>query len=376
MNKSNLNDIDDDSVSSFDLALVADQKMPSNDTTDKSNAKEYIADGAEIYVGHMFESIECAKQTITAFAGCAVHQSSTRNMKYVEYSCFQSGSYTKKTSDCVSDENKRKSKSIKCGCKFCVRLKLTKCGTYEVCTIVNTCNHELYTTEELQQLPQNQFIPESVQQKMLELHKLGVLSPSQIMTLTESEFSETAVTWTKRDVQNLLQAHTYRSHEAFEFIELLQQQKQRKKWEVEIQLNSETLRLEHIFWMSDKGKDCYRKFSDVTKRDATYKTNRFGLPLLLFCGVDNNGITFVIAGCLLSDEQFESYECALLNFRKLGYPAPSVIFTDGDAEFGRAIHRVWPEAIHLLCRFHIAQNITKNLAGILREDLSDFLSDF
>ena len=194
--------------------------------------------------------------------------------------------------------------------------------------------------------------------------------------MTESEFSETAVTWTKRDVQNLLQAHTYRSHEAFEFIELLQQQKQRKKWEVEIQLNSETLRLERIFWMSDKGKDCYCKFSDVIEGDATYKTNRFGLPLLLFCGVDNNGITFLIAGCLLSDEHFESYEWALLNFTKLGLPSPKVIFTDGDAEFARAIHMVWPESIHLLCRFHIAQNITKNLAGILREDLNDFLSEF
>ncbi len=72
-------------------------------------------------------------------------------------------------------------------------------------------------------------------------------------------------------------------------------------------MNSETLRLERIFWMSARGKDCYCRFSDVIEGDATYKTNHFGLPLLLFCGVDNNGITFVIAGCLLSDEQFESY---------------------------------------------------------------------
>jgi hypothetical protein len=91
----------------------------------------------------------------------------------------------------VSKENKRKSKSVKCGCKFCVRLKLTKCGSYEVYTIVNTHNHELYIPEELQQLPQNQFIPEAVQHKMLELRTLGVLNPSQIMALIESEFSET-----------------------------------------------------------------------------------------------------------------------------------------------------------------------------------------
>ena len=150
--------------------------------------------------------------------------------------------------------------------------------------MVNTHNHELYTSEELQQLPQNRFIPENVQQKILELHKLGLLNPSQIMALIESEFSETAVTWTKRDVQNLLQAHTSRSHEAFEFIELLQQQKQKNKWEVDIQLNAETLRLERIFWMSAKGKDCYCRFSDIIEGDATYKTNRFGLPLLLLWG--------------------------------------------------------------------------------------------
>jgi hypothetical protein len=72
--------------------------------------------------------------------------------------------------------------------------------------------------------------------------------------------------------------------------------------------------------MSSRGKDFYYRFSDVIEGDATYKTNQFGLPLLLFCGVDNNGITFVIA--------VESYEWAPKIFRKLEFPAPSVIFTD------------------------------------------------
>jgi hypothetical protein len=230
-----------------------------------NNAQEsqIVAVGGQLYAGLNFESIESAKQTITAFSGCPVRQSSTRNLKYVEFSCFRSGVYTKKTSNGISDENKRNSKSVKCGCKFCVRLKLTKCGSYEVYATVNTHNHDLYTPEELQQLPQNRFIPEAVQYKKLELHKLGVLNPSQIMVLIESEFSETTVTWTKRDVQNLFQAHANRSQEAFEFIELLQQQKQNNQWEVEIQLNSENLRLQHIFWMSARGRDYYCRFSDV-----------------------------------------------------------------------------------------------------------------
>lgn len=37
---------------------------------------------------------------------------------------------------------------------------------------------------------------------------------------------------------------------------------------------------------------------------------------------------------------------------------------------------VFPTTVHLLCRFHIAQNITRSLAGSLRKDLSKFLDDF
>jgi hypothetical protein len=127
------------------------------DEWNNNNAQEsqIVAVGGQLYAGLNFESIESAKQTITAFSGCPVRQSSTRNLKYVEFSCFRSGVYTKKTSNVISDENKRNSKSVKCGCKFCVRLKLTKCGSYEVYATVNTHNHDLYTPEELQQLPQN-----------------------------------------------------------------------------------------------------------------------------------------------------------------------------------------------------------------------------
>jgi hypothetical protein len=78
----------------------------------------------------------------------------------------------KTTSNSVTKENRRNSNSARCGCKFCVRLMLTKCGTYVVYMIVNTHNHELYISEELQQqLPQNQLIPQNVMEKMLELHK-------------------------------------------------------------------------------------------------------------------------------------------------------------------------------------------------------------
>ena len=75
------------------------------------------------------------------------------------------------------------------------------------------------------------------------------------------------------------------------------------------------------------------------------------------------------------DERLESYCWALQQLHQFTLLSPKVVFTDGDTELARAIFNVWPEATHLLCRFHIAQNITRALAGVLRTQLSKFLDN-
>ncbi|XP_078430746.1 protein FAR1-RELATED SEQUENCE 5-like [Wolffia australiana] len=45
-------------------------------------------------------------------------------------------------------------------------------------------------------------------------------------------------------------------------------------------------------------------------------------------------------------------------------------------ELVRAIKVIWPNAIHLLCRFHISQNIMRALASSLRANLSEFMNEF
>ncbi|XP_078436358.1 protein FAR1-RELATED SEQUENCE 11-like [Wolffia australiana] len=142
------------------------------------------------------------------------------------------------------------------------------------------------------------------------------------------------------------------------------------------QLNDDTLRLERVFWISPNGKEKYVQFNDVLQIDATFKTNRFGMPLVLFTVIDNHGLTVLSAGCLLSNEQFDSYLWALQQFRYYTNCDPIVLFTDGDMELARAIKVIWPNAIHLLCRFHISQNITRALAGSLRANLSEFMNEF
>lgn len=147
-----------------------------------------------------------------------------------------------------------------------------------------------------------------LQEKILELNAHGGLYPSQILILIEEEFFlKLKVSWTERDVQNLIQRHSRRSPEASDFNHL-QNERKNGGWETQIVLDNDTLRMQRIFWMSAKGKEQYGAFNDLLEIDATYKTNRFGMPLVLFTVIDNNGISHLIAGGLLSNERYEPYK--------------------------------------------------------------------
>ncbi|XP_078443052.1 protein FAR1-RELATED SEQUENCE 11-like [Wolffia australiana] len=312
----------------------------------------------KVSVGDVFETLEQACEKCIEYTNCPLGQKSSKHLKFIRFLCFHGGQTSMKQSS-VSIEFQREKRILKCQYPFVIKLQLNQAsGVYEVYQINNQHNHNLFTEVELAQMPQNRFIPDEVKTKMLELNELGMLRCSQIKTLIEQEhFPNVPVTWTVRDVQNLLQKSSSRARETNDFVKLLKE-KSNHGWSFNFQLNDDTLLLERVFWISANGKEKYVQFNDVLEIDATYKMNRFGMPLVMFTVIDNHGLTVLTAGCLLSSEQFDS------------------LFTDGDMELARAIKDIWPTTVHLLCRFHISQNITRALASSLRANLSGFMDDF
>ena len=235
-------------------------------------------DTDKLKLGTIFSSLSEARKQCVLFARCPLSQKSTKKLKYVTLTCFRSGTCPPKQSN-VPDEFQRERKTAKCRCPFFIRLRLvedaTKTGEYRVYELCNEHNHELFDEHELTYLPQNRFIPDDIQDKILELNAHGVLSCSQIMVLiTKEHFTDRDVTWTTRDVQNLIQKHCDRKREAHQFVELFNSRTQ-LGWQVFMHHNMESLRLENVFWMSKNGKDTYSKYHDVIEIDATYKTNRY-----------------------------------------------------------------------------------------------------
>src|ERR1044072_6999876 len=110
---------------------------------------------------------------------------------------------------------------------------------------------------------------------------------------------------------------------------------------------------------SQQRNELWPKFRDVIIHDNTTKTNRYEMALSLFVGIDNNFKTRVLAQALTKYETQADYnwilQCTLKATNNL---SPVVLYTDGDPAM--------LAARHLLCIYHITENVKKKAKSMLR----------
>lgn len=138
------------------------------------------------------------------------------------------------------------------------------------------------------------------------------------------------------------------------------------------------------FWLCLEARDALVTSHSVILCDATYKTNRYKMPLILLSGTDNAGLTFPIAAAAVERENRAAYKwvfevlCSSVRteFNLDIEREVQCIVTDKDAAECEAVEAKFGKEKHVLCLFHMFRNVDRNLAGVLREDFSAFLSDF
>ena len=79
----------------------------------------------------------------------------------------------------------------------------------------------------------------------------------------------------------------------------------------------------------------YKKFGDIMLIDATYKTNKYQIPLVAFTGISSEAKNVLFGLCLPNDETYQSYKWALEMFFKNNRTCPKLIITDQDAALTR-----------------------------------------
>src|SRR6185437_8932967 len=134
-----------------------------------------------------------------------------------------------------------------------------------------------------------------------------------------------------------------------------------------------------LFWMtSQQRNELWPKFHDVVIHDNTAKTNRYEMALSLFVGIDNNFKTRVLAQALIKYETQADYswilQCTLEATSNL---SPIILFTDCDPGMIAAVQVIYPTTRHLLCIYHIGENVKKKARSKLRgEMVKNFVKDF
>ena len=134
---------------------------------------------------------------------------------------------------------------------------------------------------------------------------------------------------------------------------------QREGYIFESRTNAVTNELEDLFFAHPGSLERWRAFPHVLLMDATYKTNRYRMPLLKIVCVTATNMTFCIAFMFMHLEKVFNYTWALrcLQSTMDGCTGPRVIVTDRELALMNASAQVFPEAKKLLYRWHIYRSI-------------------
>jgi len=135
--------------------------------------------------------------------------------------------------------------------------------------------------------------------------------------------------------------------------------------------------LKALFFSKDNMLAFSCRYKYVFMMDCTYKTNRFGMPLLNIVGITSTFKTFNAGFAFLSAEKEEDYQWALEAFGSV--VEPKLIITDRELALMNAINSVFPNCIHLLSIWHINSNIFTNTMTDKwdsEERFKNFMSDW
>lgn len=115
-------------------------------------------------------------------------------------------------------------------------------------------------------------------------------------------------------------------------------------------------------------------FIKVLILDSTYKTNKYGLPLLQIVGVTNTNLSFQIAFAYLGHELTTHFSWVLQQLKEvcdLHGLLPKIILTDRDLGTMAAIRDVFPSSTNLLCHWHVTKNVKAKIKEMVHKDRRD-----
>ncbi|KAG7991032.1 hypothetical protein I3843_02G055200 [Carya illinoinensis] len=282
-----------------------------------------------VVVGKEFDEVEDAQTFYKMYArrtGFAMRTNHTRLSKddrkliLVEYVCSREGFRCESRKQIERKIPEPAETKIGYKATMCIK---NDCEKWTVCKFVCEHNHELLTPKSTSLLRGHRGITRIQKKLILILNESGVPTRKIVLVLNKESGGDFNIGCIEGDAQML---YTY---------------------------------------FLDRSRVAYQYFGDVVTFDATYLTNIYKMPFVLFSGINHHHQKIMFGCALLVNKIAESYIWLLRTWQEvmLGR-APSTIITDDDKAMAKTIGVVLPNTTHRLCLWHILQKISEHLAHI------------
>ncbi|CAG8696391.1 10298_t:CDS:2 [Cetraspora pellucida] len=285
-----------------------------------------------------------------AFNGYGVSITRSKPNK-VYLGCDRGGSYRNRLN--LTDETRKKKTSSRLiNCPFSV------CGKEEnglwMLSIRNP-NHNHGPLENIMAHPTLRRMNKQAQDQVKEMTRAGVCPREILSSLHQNDHSISVISW---DIYNLCTKIRLENLQGRTPIQALLKELENDQYEYDYQYDANG-HVTHLFFSHHKSIKLARTYSSVLFMDCTYKTNKFGMPLLDVIGVTSFNTTFFICFVFLKDEREEDYKWALSRVSHLfdGIKKPKVIITDRELALMNGIRQIFSDSKNILCIWHVEKNI-------------------
>ncbi|XP_058085034.1 protein FAR1-RELATED SEQUENCE 5-like [Magnolia sinica] len=375
-----------------DNAFVEFHMHPQDDATDcrvATDIEPFVGDDSvmmetfegdadiEPYEGMVFESEDAARIFYNAYArrvgfGSRISRNrrSRKDGKTIarRFVCCKEGFRAKKHQN-KENRVKRPRAITREGCQAMMMVKKTELGKWVVSKFTKDHNHTLLSPNEVIFLRSHRSAsnPPNCRIRVFDGAKMGM---SNTMTAFNPDSSGVSnIGFTRQECGNHNQIGPKRRQNLGRDTENVLDYFKRKKSEnvaffyaIEVYEGRSSC---SMFWADARARMACHYFGDVVYIDVTYKSNRYGMPFVVFTGVNNHQQCTSFGCALLLDDTESSFVWLFRTW--LGAMSgrfPDTIVTDQDPTIGEAIAQVFPNTRHAFCRWHILNKAPKQLSHV------------
>ena len=344
---------------------------------DDAHRNDMVGDVERAILEQKFDSVEDGEDFYNAYAkakGFSIRKSrfnTNKEGKVVSrlWLCSREGQRLPKYLDRVAEKSRAPKALTRVGCKAQFRIRYDadagEGGKYVVTHFVADHNHELAEQHCVMYLRSHRSLNSGDKAQAMAMRNVGVKT-SQIMDyMVNQSGSYENVGFIRTDLHNHIQAERRAEVEDGDaqgaLVYLCAKLDVDARFFYKYDVCNDN-KLQNLFWADSKSRADYAKFGDVLIFDSTYRTNAYKKPFVMLAGVTSHFRTTIFACVLLANKTIETYTWVLETFMEaMGNKAPVSVLTDGDKSMREAIRRVFPDARHRLCNWHLGKNAVSNV---------------